>query len=167
MSEEKITPKFNMNSSPTKQDLEKLPHNKQVLFACFCAERVMYLVREEHKAVCMRAIQAAYLFLEGKATKEDCRAAAHAAHAAYAASAAYAAYAASAAADAASADAAHAAYAASADAAHAAYAASAASAASAAKSSSSVIEAQWDYYDQLLNTDKHFEEIVLEQEWIS
>ena len=114
----------------TKQDLEKLNHHKQVLFACFCAEQVIHLVEEKHKQVCLKAIKVAYLFLEGKATKEDCQGAAYAATAANAAAAAaiaayaaaYAANAATYAADAAAYAATYAAYAANA----AAYAANAA-----------------------------------------
>jgi hypothetical protein len=131
----------------SRQDLEKLSHHKQVLFACFCTEQVMHLVKVEHKAVCLSAVQTAYLFLEGKASKEECRAAAAAAAAAAADAAAYAAYAATATADAA-------AYAA----AYAAYAATAAD----AYTKQTIIKAQWDFYDQLLNSDKYFEEIILE-----
>ena len=150
----------------SKEDLEKLNHNKQILFACFCAEQVMHLVKESDKEVCLRAIKVAYLFLEGKATKEDCQAAAYAAASA-ATYAAYAAYAASAsaasAASAANAAASAAAYASAAyaAAAYAAYAASAANAA-AATNKAPIITAQWAFYDQLLNGDKYFEEIVLD-----
>jgi hypothetical protein len=132
----------------SKEDLEKLNHNKQILFACFCAEQVMHLVKESDKEVCLRAIKVAYLFLEGKATKEDCQVAASTAYASAAFAAAYA-----------SASAAFAAAAA-----YAAYAASAAAYAAASASAASelpIITAQWAFYDQLLNGDKYFEEIVL------
>ena len=133
----------------TRQDLEKLNHHKQILFACFCAEQVIHLVAEADKPVCLKAIQTAYLFLEDKATQEECRVAAAANAAAYAA------------ASAASAASASTAYAA--DAAYAAYAAYAAAyAAPNKKDKAKLIEAQWAFYDQLLNGDKYFEEIVLE-----
>ena len=135
----------------TRAELEKLSHKKQVLFACFCAEQVMHLVKEEHKAVCLRAVQVAHLFVEGKASVQECRAAADAAYAAAAAAvaAAAAAYAAAYAAAAAAANA-------------AAYAANAAAYANSnPKDKQSIIDAQWHFYDQLLNGDKYFEEIVL------
>ena len=97
------------------QDLQKLSHTKQILFACFCAEQVLHLVEEKHKEVCTKAIKTAYLFVEGKATEDECYSAAHAA----------------------------------------AYAAS---------NKEQTIAEQWTFYDQLLNGDKYFEEIVLETE---
>ena len=124
-----------------RSDLEKLSHRKQVQFAIFCAKQVIHLVKPEHKKVCETAIHTAELFLEGKATKEDCRnAAANAANAAYAAAAAAYAAAANAAAYAANA-AAYAAYA-------AAYAAAAAAHA-AKKDKNKIIKDQWTYYEEL------------------
>ena len=112
--------------------LEKLSHHKQVYFAIFCAEQVLYLVPQEHQEVALKAIEVAKAFLDGKASKEECYAAASAAHAAsYAAS--YAAHA----------------------------AAHAAASASATSSREKVIKEQWDFFDQLLNGDKYFEDIVL------
>jgi hypothetical protein len=142
--------------SPTKQNLSKLSHTKQIYFAIFCAKQVLHLVEPKHKEAATRAIETAIAYTEGKATKEDCNAAYAAYAAADAAADAAAAAAAYAAADAAAAAAAYAAYAA--DAAYAAYAAAAA----AASDKQTIIEAQWIYYDMLLNTDKYFEEIVLE-----
>ena len=99
----------------TIKELKKLSHHKQILFACFCAKQVIHLVQNEHKSICLKAIQTAYLFLKGKATKEECHIAAAAAYATYAAAAA----------------------------------------------AELLIEVQWTFYDQLLNGDKYFEEIVL------
>jgi hypothetical protein len=131
----------------TREDLKKLSNIKQIKFAVFCAKQVIHLVRDKDKEVCIKAISIVEAYLENKASKEDCKLAAYAAAAdAAAAAAAYAAYAA-AAADAAAAAAA---------AAYAAYAAYAAAA-----DEEKIIEAQWSLYDQLLNGDKYFEEIVL------
>jgi len=161
----------------TFKELSLLPNHKQIRFAIFCANQVIHLVPTEHMEVCLKAINAAELYLEGKASKEECGVAANTTYtaayaaaanaAANAASAANAAYAASTAANAASA--ANAAYAAS----TAAYAAStaAANAANAAaayaaspKEKQNIIEAQYHLYDQLLNEDRIFEEIVLNSE---
>ena len=156
--------------SPTKENLEKLSHHKQVMFACFCAEQVIHLVKEEHKSVCLKAVQTAYLFLEGKASKEECGSAANAAAAAYAyataaayanaayANAAYAAYA-----NATAAAYANAAYAANAAATAAATAAANTAYANADANKEQTIKEQWNFYDQLLNGDKYFEEIVLQK----
>jgi hypothetical protein len=139
---------------PIRQDLEKLCHHSQIYFAIFCAEQVFHIIKQEHQPVCRQAIDIAKLFLEGKATKEECRVAADAAAAAYAtytaATANYAAYAAYAAANAA-------------DAAtyvnYAAYAAYAA--AYAAKDKQVIIEAQWVYYKELLAFETIIEDILL------
>jgi len=145
----------------TRKELSLLPNHKQVRFAIFCANQVIHLVPTEHMEVCLKAINAAELYLEGKASKEECGVAANIAYVAayYAIYATY--YAANAAASAA-ADAAYttaAAYYAAANAAASAayYAANAAS----TKEKQNIIEAQWDLYDQLLNEDRIFEEIVL------
>ncbi len=129
------------DNSPAIEDLQKLPHNFQIMFAIFCAKQVVHLVQEKDKEVCLKAIEVAEAFIEGKATKEQAYAAAHAA--AYAAYAAYAA--------------AHAAYAACA----AADAAYAAHAACAAADKQKLIKEQWKYYNELLNFEKNFEEMVL------
>ena len=142
---------------PQTTDLQKLPHNFQVRFALFCAKQVVDLVEPKYKQVCDNAILTVERWLDNKATAEECRAAAHAAAytAAYAANAA--AYAANAAAHAAT-DAAYAANAA----AHAAHAADAPyPAVNASHNKEQTIKEQWDYYNELLNFDKNFEEIVL------
>ena len=141
----------------TREQLELLPHHKQVRFALFCAKQVAHLSKDKRV---IKAISTTEAFLEGKATKEECAdayaSASYASAAAAANAAAYAAYAASYA----SADAyASAAYASAAAAANAASAAAAAAANAAAKSK--LIEEQNNFYDQLLNADKYFEEIVL------
>ena len=132
---------------PTKQDLEKLCHHSQIYFAVFCAKQVFHLVEPKHQPVCRNAIDIAKLFIEGKATQEECRVAAYAANTAYAD--ADAAYATAYAADAADA------------AAYAAYAADAAAAASAAKDKTKIIEAQWEYYKELLAFETIVEDILL------
>jgi hypothetical protein len=154
--------------SPTKSDLKKLCHFSQIYFAVFCAEQVFHLVKPQDQPVCRQAIDIAKLFIEGKATKEECKVAAAAAYAtAYAAAhAAYAATHAASVADAA-ASAADAAYAATA-AAYAAYAASAdasadaaAYAAAALKDKQTIIEAQWEYYKELLAFETIIEDVLL------
>ena len=71
---------------------EVLPHNSQILFACFCANQVIHLVPQEHQKVCKKAIEVALLFIDGKSTKEECKkAAASTADAAYATASAVAA----------------------------------------------------------------------------
>lgn len=140
-----IEEEHNMNKHYiTAEEILKLPTKSQILFAIFCAEQVFHLVKEEHKPNCRVAIDKVKAFLEGTATKDECRADAYAAADAAAADAAtadaYAAYAAYAAADAA-------AYAA-ADADAAAYAA---------------INAQRRYYDDLLSfEDGRVDAILIE-----
>jgi hypothetical protein len=142
--------------TPTQQDLEKLCHHSQIYFAIFCTEQVFHLVKPQNQPVCRQAIDIAKLFLEGKATKEECRAAANAAYAdaTYAAVAAAAYYAAAYAATAA-ADAVTAAYAADAAAAYAA------DAYAAKKDKQAVIKAQWKYYKELLAFETIIEDVLL------
>ena len=134
----------------TKDDLLKLTHKQQVQFAIFCAEQVFHLNSDKTRDKARKAIDTAKLWLEGRASQEECRAAAYAA--AYATAAYAAAYAAYAAAYAA------AAYAA----ADAAAANTAADAAAAAEDKQTIVEEQWDYYDNLLNLDKYAEEMINE-----
>ena len=152
-----------------RSDIAKLPHRRQVMLALFCAKQVIHLATDERAKIAVETVER---WLEGKASVEECRKAAAAADAAYAAGAAYAA------------DAAYAAYAAggaagaAADAAYAAGAADAAYAAAAGAAAyatayagdaagkdkdarARILQQQWDYYDQLLNEDRYFEEIVL------
>ena len=70
--------------------LEKLDHRMQVMFAVFCAKQVIDLVDASYKEVCLKAIEAAEGFIEGKGSKEEC--AAHVAHVAHVAHAAHAAH---------------------------------------------------------------------------
>ena len=145
-----------------------------VRFALFCAEQV----RDGWKDIpeCVAAINMVERWLKGKAAEEECvnasSAAYDAAYAANAAAAYAAAYAASAAANAANADAAYAAYSAysTANATNAAYAADAAAyvaaydaayAANAAAGKSHLIEAQWNYYNELLHFDDIAEKALL------
>jgi hypothetical protein len=137
--------------SPTRSDLEKLPHHSQIYFAVFCAEQVFHLVKPEHQPVCRQAIDIAKLFIEGKATKEECNAAAAAAAAYAAYTAAYAAYAAASAT----------AYATAAVDADAAAAAAYACAAYAKKDKQAIIKAQWAYYKELLAFETIIEDVLL------
>ena len=134
----------------TNEELNKLPHKYQVMFAVFCVEQVTKYLDDKTRELALKAIAVTKLWLEGKASVEDCMKAADAAYAAaYAADVAYAAYAAYAAAYVA-----YAAYAA--DAADAAYAADAEDA-----SKEIIVKEQWDYYYELLNFYSNFEKIVL------
>jgi hypothetical protein len=168
----------------TSDYLNKLPHKLQVYFAVFCAKQVTHLLSDKNRDVSLKAIAIAELWLEGKATSEECRKAAVASYAGYAAYAAAAGYAAAYAADAAgagyaaeAADAAAAAgyaadaagYAYAADAAgYAAYAAEAAGYADAAgyaayaADKQKIISEQWDYYYELLNIDENLERVMLD-----
>ena len=90
------------------KELDKLNRRKQAMFALFCANQVKHLLNGKGTKQALKAIATVEKYLEGKATKEDCKqaaayAAAYAADAAYAAAYAAdaAAYAADAAADAA------------------------------------------------------------------
>jgi hypothetical protein len=148
--------------------LNKLPHRYQVMFAIFCAEQVIGLVREQDREVCLKAIEVAKRWLRGEVSEEECKAAAGYASATGANAAAYASGAAPYAAHAA-ARAARAAYASvnAADAAFAAiYAAGAADIAHAAggyadKNRNKVIKEQWGYYNELLNLDENLEKILV------
>jgi len=75
-----------------KQWLEKLSHKSNVMFALFCAKQVIHLVNNDEAKVAINTVER---WLDGKATAEECRAAAATAYAATAT--AYAAYAAAAA----------------------------------------------------------------------
>jgi len=150
-----------------KKELLLLSQQDCVRFAIFCAEQV----KEDWENIpeCVNAINIVERWLEGKATEDECKVAAHAAYAAadaaadaYAASAAAnAAYAASAAADAAASYSAYAYAASSAYAAYAYYAADAASTAYAADGNPHFINAQWNYYNELLHFDDIAEKALL------
>jgi len=131
------------------KELLLLPHKDIVRFALFCAEQV----KEGWKGIpeCFVAIETAERWLKGKASAEECRVAAHAAHATdatayYATYAAY--YAANAATNAAS---------------YASYAASSAAAAAhtAAYGNPHLIDAQRNYYEELLYFDDIAEKLLL------
>ena len=64
----------------TKADLKLLSHKDQVRFAIFCVKQV----EGQWKAIpaCVKATATVELWLEGKATAEECRSAADAAYAA-------------------------------------------------------------------------------------
>jgi len=151
-----------------KNMLDKLDHKMQVRFAIFCAKQVIDLVDAKHKEVCLKAIEAAEGFVEGRVSKEECYAAAAAANAAsYAAYAAAAGYAAADAADAAyaagyaagyAADAAG--YAAANAAGYAAANAAGYAAANAALARKDIEQEQIRYYNELLNFDKIVEEMM-------
>ena len=142
----------------SKEELLLLPHKDIVRFALFCAEQV----RDgwENIPECVNAINIVERWLEGKATEEECWKATEEEcwkateeecwKAAYAASHA-AAYAANAATYPASASAAYAASA----------AANAADYASASAGNPHLIEAQWNYYEELLHFDDIAEKLLL------
>ena len=68
----------------TTSELEKLSHRDQVRFALFCANQVIHLTDIKEGKV---AIEVTERWLEGKATKEECKTATYA-YAAYTANAA-------------------------------------------------------------------------------
>jgi len=143
------------------KELELLSHKDIVRFAVFCAEQM----RDSWENIpeCVVAIETVERWLKGKAAEEECVNAAYtasaAANAAYAASAAAnAAYTAAVAAySAAYADAAHAAAHAAVHATSAAYYATSA----AADGKSHLIEAQRNYYLELLHFDDIAEKLLL------
>ena len=123
------------------KELELLSHKDIVRFAVFCAEQM----RDSWENIpeCVVAIETVERWLKGKAAAEECRNATHVADAAryaahYANTTAYDAY--------------YAAYA-------AAYAAYVAAYATAGKSH--LIEAQWEYYEELLYFDDIAEKLLL------
>ena len=156
----------------SKEELQKLSHKNQVRFALFCAKAVSHLNPNHEAQLAIRTVE---LWLDNKATVEECKKAADAGYAgAYAAADAtdYASYAGAHAAyaGAAYADADAASYAAGAAAhagcaAHAAraasYAAAAYAGAHAAAAKNKAIQAQREYYDSLLYINENFEKIIL------
>lgn len=113
-----------------KNMLDKLNHKMQVMFAVFCAKQVIDLVDAKYKEACLKAIEAAEGFVEGRVSKEECYAAAYAA----ANAAGYAA--------------------------GAANTAGAANAANAVLTRKDVEQEQIRYYNELLNFDKIVEEMM-------
>ena len=138
---------------------------------------IIELVKPKHKVVCDKTLETVELWLDGKATVEECKVTADAAYAAYTVAVAYAAYAVAAA----TADAADAAANAAAAAWYAAYAAAyatnaayyAANAAAAAAAAAwyavayanvdkqAIVEAQWAYYKELLAFETIIEDVLL------
>jgi hypothetical protein len=127
-----------LNWDKREEYLKQLSHRDCVLFALFCAKQVKPTLPEA-----IKAIEVTERWLEGKATREECRDAAYAANAVVNA-AAYAAYAAYAA-----------------NAANAAYAAYAAAYATYATDATALKEAQMEYLYELLYVDEIFEQKVL------
>jgi hypothetical protein len=131
------------------EDLAKLAHREQVVFALFCAKQVHHLVEEKHKKAVDKCINITERWIVGEATGEECREVADATYdAAYAA----AIYTAAAAAYVAYADA----YAASA----ATYAAAYATVyttdfANAIENKDKTIKEQWECYNALLNLENY------------
>ena len=116
--------------------LKLIPHRSQVMFAVFCAMQVEELWNDS--VTCIAAISTIERWLEGKATAEECRAAAYAAYAN--------------AANAADANAADAyAYAAAANAANAAANAAAANAAAANAAANAAADAAYAAYAEKIN----------------
>jgi hypothetical protein len=144
------------------KDLMRLSGNQRILFAVFCAEQVFHLIRQEHKEICLNAIDTSKMLLEGKATRDACKDAYNIIAAAHKSTNDVNYSRTAAAAAAAAANTAHAAaYNSTAYAAVAAAINAANYYNSAADTKLPIIEKQWVYYDQLLNSDKYFEEIVL------
>jgi hypothetical protein len=144
------------------EDLHKLPHKYQVMFAVFCAEQVVGLIREQDREVCVKAIEVTKKWLRGEVSKEECRAAANAAYTTYAA--VRAARAAAGAACAAATYAAHATYTtytAGSAACTAIYAANAIYAFHAGENRNNLVKEQWNYYYELLNLDETLEKILV------
>jgi hypothetical protein len=54
-----------------------LPHKLKVRFALYCARDVFHLVEDKNKEVAKACIDTVALWLKGKATAEECRAATH------------------------------------------------------------------------------------------
>ena len=144
----------------TSKELRLLSHNFQVRFALFCANQV----KEHWETIpqCVEAIRITELWLENKATSEECRIAYRAVDVTYtAANAAHAAaYAVYTAANAVSNGAAYATYTAAAAAAAAAHAAANA-VSNADLDKARIIKEQWDCYNQLLSFHEEFEKRVL------
>ena len=128
-----IKKKIGKKKSPEKNDIQLLSNKDVVRFALFCARQV----EDDWKGIpeCKAAIEVAERWLEGKATKEECKDAAYAAYAA----AAYAAYA----------------YAAANAAANAAFAAAAYA------NKEKTVGEQWEYYNELLHFDEIAEKALL------
>jgi hypothetical protein len=124
-----------LNWDKREEYLKQLSHRDCVLFALFCAKQVKPTLPEA-----IKAIEVTERWLEGKATREECRDAAYAANAANAVvnAAAYAA-----------------------NAANAAYAAYAAAYATYATDATALKEAQMEYLYELLYVDEIFEQKVL------
>ena len=120
-----------------KEDLAKLAHREQVVFALFCAKQVYHLVEEKHKEAADKCINITERWIVGKVTGEECRevaaAAAAIANAAYTTYAAYA----------------------------AANAANAASAAIAIENKAKIIEEQWECYNALLNLESYLKDNLI------
>jgi hypothetical protein len=142
-------------SAITLSELQKLSHKDQVRFALFCAKSVSHLGSHHEIQLAIKTVE---LWLDNKATTEECRAAADAAD--YAA--AYAVYPAAYAAVAA----AYATVAANYAAADAAYAIGAAAnaviyAAGVAADANDLLRQQREYYNNLRYVNENFEKIVL------
>jgi hypothetical protein len=146
-------------SAITSSELQKLSHKDQVRFALFCAKSVSHLSSHHEIQLTIKTVE---LWLDNKATTEECN------------SAAYAAYAAAAYADVAYAAAVYAVHAAGYAAGYAGYAAAYAAANAAVYAGDAVYAAgyaandandlrrqQREYYNELLYIDKIFEKIVL------
>lgn len=148
------------------EELEKLPYLKQIMFAYFCAEQVFYLVNEEHKEVCRVAIETIRKFALNEVTKKDCVVVANAVYATYATSdGSYAVYTVYSAVNVAPLATHISAYAVANIAAAAVHTVTQTELVPPyqLKKKQKTIEEQWNFYDQLLNGDKHFEEIILKE----
>jgi hypothetical protein len=135
-----------MSNIVSKEELQKLSHKDQVRFALFCANQIKN--KWESNSACIKAINTVKLWLDNKATAEECRAATRNAHAVAAVSTNAAAFAAYATVSANYAD-------------TVAYAA-ADTAAYAAADATDMRRQQREYYNDLRYVNENFEKIILE-----
>lgn len=55
----------------TREMLDKLDHKMQVTFAVFCVKQVIHLVDNRYKKACLKSIETAEDFVEGRITKDQ------------------------------------------------------------------------------------------------
>ena len=143
----------------TRQEVQKLSHNFQVRFALFCTYQVKD--RWDKTPSCIEAVKIVELWLDGRASSEECRVAAHAADCAVGSvGGVVVSYTAFAAANVSNAGACAADY----NAGACACTASAAAGGYAGTSKDKVIKEQWDFYNELLHFDEIVEKALLGEE---
>lgn len=55
----------------TREMLDKLDHKMQVMFAVFCIKQILHLIDNRYKKACLRSIEIAEDFIEGKVTGDE------------------------------------------------------------------------------------------------